>query len=105
MSEQYDPLSPHRVDETIEHYTPERPSELSPNEQRPDTQVIQAMHRKYSRDHRAYQQALQRVEKRLLEQYEHPSRLQHKRQNTQQGSIQAMNDKYSPTSRWMKLDQ
>lgn len=105
MSEQYNPLSPHRIDEAIEQYAPEKPSEVLPEEQRQDRQLIQAMHSMYGRDHRAYQQALQRVEKRLLEQYRQPSLPEQKRQNTRQGSIQAMNDRYPPTSRWMKLDQ
>src|SRR5438132_7533544 len=118
MPEQYDPLSPHRVDESIERLAHSRQSSSpQPEQAEPDAHLIQAMQHLYDPEYRAYQQALQRVEKRLLEHdvkqhpapiplpSRHPLQQQQTYQNRYQGSVRSrstMEEKRS--SGWIRFD-
>jgi WD40 repeat protein len=69
MAEQYDPFLPHRVDESIEHVTSTANDMSEQMRTNQDVRLISALQRQYGPEHERYQQALRRVEKRLVEQY------------------------------------
>lgn len=68
MSEQYDPFSPHRVDESIEQLSSTGPDDSERLQARidPNEQLVRAMQQLYSLEREQYQRALKRVENRLV---------------------------------------
>ncbi|HZO75495.1 MAG TPA: hypothetical protein VFB60_25045 [Ktedonobacteraceae bacterium] len=114
MSEQHEPFSPHRVDESIDQLTSTSRSdnvscELTSID--PSARLVHDLQKLYGFERKRYQQALQRVEDRLIERHisqaeQHttsPIPLQRrqplKRWEVQQGRLDTMESKQSSSSR------
>lgn len=113
MSEQYDPFSPHRVDESVEHLASTSPfDDTTPIE--PEKRMVRDMQRLYGPEHKQYLRALQRVEDRLVERYvtkgEHPAAVplspgqqQESPRKIQQGRLYSMENKRNSNSGMAKF--
>ena len=76
MSEQHEPFSPHRVDESIEQLTSTSQSDNASREQMridPNARLVHDLQKLYGLECKRYLQALQRVEDRLVERHITPS--------------------------------
>ncbi len=103
MSEQYDPFSPHRVDESVEHLASTSPFDDTTSIE-PEKRVVRDLQRLYGPEHKQYLRAIQRVEDRLVERYVtkserpaaaplSPGQQQRSPRKTQQGRLYPMENK------------
>ncbi|QBD76160.1 hypothetical protein EPA93_09120 [Ktedonosporobacter rubrisoli] len=72
MSEQYDPFEPSRLDESVEQLSSIDHAHSEFSQQKlsdPGTRLIRDLQSLYGSEYRSYQQAMRRVENRLLEHY------------------------------------
>lgn len=112
MPEQYDPFSPQRIDEALAQLSSVGPAESSspgPHHADPPVRLVQDLQELYGPERRSYEQALQRVENRLLQQHVRtamePTKAEHEHQPIafipiQQEGLQNMEKKHvSPAKR------
>ena len=72
MPDDFDPLSPERVDESIEYIAANEQSLMPPRLQvDPSARVIRGLRGVYQSEYQKHQQQLQRVEQRLLARMAH----------------------------------